>query len=247
MTTPDSRQSLKEYCLRKLGFPVIQINVDDMQLEDAIDDALQKYRMYHYDGTERMFLPHLITTDDINYRYIPTNQNIERIVRVIPLNSTGAVTNMFSFDYQFRLNDMMSLINLPTTNYVVTQQYLQLLQDIFVGEVNFQHNRNTGRLFLTINWGEEIHAGDWIVTECHVVVDPETSTKVYDDSWLKQYTTQLFKKQWANNMKKFGNLELPGGIVLNGQTLYDEADKELEALETQLKEEYQPPPMFFVG
>ena len=61
MAEPASRAEFKDYCLRKLGFPVLEINVDDDQIEDSIDDALQYYRMRHYDGTELAYMKHLFT------------------------------------------------------------------------------------------------------------------------------------------------------------------------------------------
>lgn len=247
MAVPNSRETLKEYCLRRLGHPVIKINVDDDQLEDRIDDALQKYKRYHYDGVEQMYIPHQITSTDVQFKYLPIDPAIERITKIIPLNSEGNITSMFSFDYQFRLNDMRHLITAPVTNYVITQSHLQLLHNIFVGEISFEYNKATQRLFLEQKWGEKLKEGDWIVAECYVAVDPDVATAVYNDSWLKSYTTQLFKRQWGEQMKKFGNLEIPGGIILNGKEVYDEASESIEKLEEELETKYQPPPMFLVG
>jgi hypothetical protein len=247
MAEPNSRETLKQYCLRKLGHPVINIEVDNDQLDDRIDDALQKYKKHHYDGTELLYVPHQITATDISYKYIPVDSAIERVVRVCPINSSGAVNNMFNFNYQFRLNDMRSLIQIPTTNYYITQQHLQLLQDMFVGELSFEFNRPTGKLRLNVEWGVQIQEGDWILNECYVKVDPDTYTKIFNDTWLKEYTTALFKEQWANHLKKFGNLQLPGGVVLNGDTLYNEAVQEIKDLEADLRSTYEPPAFFIVG
>ena len=65
MAIPNSRSTLKEYCLRNLGKPVIDINVDDDQVEDRIDEALQYFSQYHYDGIERMYLKYKVTADDV--------------------------------------------------------------------------------------------------------------------------------------------------------------------------------------
>lgn len=247
MAVPNSRETLKQYCLRKLGHPVINIEVDDEQLEDRIDDALQLFRKHHYDGTELIYVPYQITANDISYKYIPIDSSIERVVRVCPINSSGAVNNMFNFNYQFRLNDMRSLIQMPVTNYYITQQHLQLLQDMFVGEISFEFNRPTGKLRLNIEWGVQIKEGDYILAECFVKVDPDIYTKVYNDTWVKEYTTSLFKQQWANHLKKYGNLQLPGGIVLNGDTLYSEAATEIDRLEEKLRNTYEQPAYFIVG
>ncbi len=247
MANPNSRSTLKDYCLRRLGHPVIQINVDNDQLEDRIDDALQKYKTFHYEGTELMYIPHQISQENIDYQYIPIDSAIERIVKIAPLSNAGSIANMFSFEYQFRLNDMRSMINIPTTNYVITQQNLQLLHNIFVGELSFEYNYNTQRLFIQAQWGVELQLDQWLLTECYVIVDPETYTKTFNDSWLKAYTTELFRRQWGENMMKFGGLELPGGITLNGKDTFDVAMQNIAKLEDDLETKYQPPPMFIVG
>lgn len=247
MTKPNSREELKQYCLRRLGHPVIQINVDDDQLDDRIDDALQKYKSYHYEGTELMYIPHKVTAEDVEYKYIPIDPAIERVVKIAPLSAASQVSNMFSFEYQFRLNDMRSMINIPITNYVITQQNLQLLHDIFQGELSFEFNYNTRRMFINVQWGVELKIDDWIMAECYVVVDPESYSRVFNSFWLKSYTTELFRRQWGENMMKFGNLELPGGIILNGKDTFDIAQANIDKLEEELETKYQPPPMFIVG
>ncbi len=70
MAKPTTRATFKNYCLRRLGFPVIDINVDDDQVDDRIDDALQFFEDYHFDGVEEMFLKHQITAADINRGWI---------------------------------------------------------------------------------------------------------------------------------------------------------------------------------
>lgn len=55
MAGPSTRNQFKDYCLRRLGHPVIQINVDDDQVEDRIDDALQFFHDYHFDGCEKIY------------------------------------------------------------------------------------------------------------------------------------------------------------------------------------------------
>lgn len=247
MANPNSRETLKQYCLRRLGFPVIKINVDDDQLEDRIDDALQKYKKYHFDGTELLYVPHQITANNVSDKFITIDPMIERITRLAPLNGYGAVNNMFNFDYQFRLNDMQSLINLPITNYVITMQQLQMLQDIFVGDLTFEFNVHTRKLWINIGWGKEIQETDWILAECYIIVNPEVYKTVYNDGWLKEYTTELFRRQWGENMMKFGNLELPGGIILNGKDTFDIASERIKELEEDLENKYQAPPFFIVG
>ena len=66
MAKPSSRQELIDYCLRKLGAPVLEINLADEQIDDAVDDALQYFYERHYDGVERMYLKYKITQEDVD-------------------------------------------------------------------------------------------------------------------------------------------------------------------------------------
>ena len=74
MAQPATRAEFTDYCLRKLGAPVLEINVDDNQVDDLIDDAIQLYQEYHFDGVEKMFLKHCITDDDVT-RFTSSDQN----------------------------------------------------------------------------------------------------------------------------------------------------------------------------
>ena len=69
MAKPSTRQGLIDYCFRKLGAPVLEINVDDDQVDDLVDDTIQYYNERHYNGIERMFLKYKITQDDICLLY----------------------------------------------------------------------------------------------------------------------------------------------------------------------------------
>jgi len=66
MAKPASRENLVDYCLRKLGAPVLEINVDDDQIDDAVDDGIQMFNERHFDGVERMYLKYQISQDEID-------------------------------------------------------------------------------------------------------------------------------------------------------------------------------------
>jgi hypothetical protein len=123
-----------------------------------------------------------------------------------------------------------------------------MLEMILVGENPIRFNRKMDRLYIDMNWSApEVPAGTFIIIEAWKYLDPDTYTRVYNDSWLKEYTTQLIKRQWGENMKKYGNYTLPGGIVVNGQQIYDEASTEIARLEIKLRDEFEEPSMFEVG
>lgn len=253
MASPLSRTELKDYCLRKLGFPVIDINVDDDQLEDRIDDALQKYREYHYDGTEEIYLAHMVTAGDIANKYISVSDNIVGISRLLPIsgqsissqNSQGF--NIFDINYQIRLNDFYSLTASSYSYYVVARMHLSMLDMIVTGEIPFRYNKTINRVTLYMNWSGRLNEGDYIVFQAHRIVDPGVYSKIYNDTWLKEYTTALFKKQWGANLSKYTNFQLPGGIVINGDRIQAEGANEVEMLEQKLRDTFEYPPMMIVG
>jgi len=245
MSVPASRENLKDWCLRQLGHPVIEINVDDDQVEDRIDEAFQYYRDFHHDGTERWYMSHQLTEADLTNKFLPIADNIIGVSRIFNLTNSATV-NMFDLRYQLRLHDLYNFTSTSIVSYALTMQHLRLLDIMFVGEAPIRFNRHTGKLYLDWDWHKAI-VGDWIVMEGFIILDPEIYTKVYNDRMLKKLATALIKRQWGNNMKKFGGMQLPGGIVMNGQQVFDEANLEVKEIEQQIRDEYEEPPIFLVG
>ena len=247
MALPASREQMKDWCLRDLGFPVIEINVDDDQVDDRIDEAFSYFQQFHFDGVERWYLKHQVTSTDITNEYIPIPDSILGINRIFPIGSTNASVNMFDLRYQLRLHELYDFTSTSYVNYVLTQQHIRTLDMLFSGETPIRFNRHTNKLYIDQNWISGIQAGEWIVIEGFIILDPDTYTKVYGDRMLLKYATALIKKQWGNNMKKFGGMQLPGGITMNGQTIFDEAVQEIKDLEALIRDTYEEPPQFLVG
>lgn len=245
-----SRQGLIEYCLRKLGAPVLEINVDDDQIEDRIDDALQMYQEYHFDAIIRAYHKYQILQADVDNRYITTPDYITFIQRILPIGSGGAYSskNMFSLTYQFAMNDLYPLaFNGQVAEYTMTMSKLELMDMTFSGAEGIRYNRNMGRLYIDVDWGTEIKAGDWLILEAYRIVSPDEYNKIYNDIFLKQYATALIKRQWGQNLIKFEGMQLPGGVTMNGRQLFDDATQELQQLEEQMQTRYEEPVDFFVG
>lgn len=253
MANPTNREQLKDYCLRKLGFPVIDINVDDDQLDDRIDDALTKFRDYHYDGTEEVYLAHQVTAGDIANSYITLADSIVGVNRVLPLNSDTISStnsqgfNIFDINYQIRLNDFYNLLSSSYTYYVIAREHLAMLDLIVTGELPYTFNKKTNQLRILMDWNGRVAVDDYLVFHCYRVVDPASYTKVWSDTWVKAYTTALFKMQWGSNITKYTNYTLPGGLVVNGEKIYNDAVLEIEKLAAELRETYEAPPQMLVG
>lgn len=327
---PASREELKEYCLRALGKPVIQINVDDTQLEDRIDEALAYYQDYHFDGAARTYLKRRITAStlaitnvvgdfnsgeellgttsgarclvidvnddktemmfknhvtpdgilepdvnntfvvgetvvgqgsgstaevisvsfgDIDNRWIPVGDEILGVVRVLPFFQGSTTRNMFDIRYQIHLNDIFDLNAFRTSlvDFYMTMRHIELLNELFSGQPTFRFNRHMNRLFLDVDWDSDVKVNDYVVAEVFTLVNPDDFTDVYNDIFLKKYTTELFRLQWGSNLVKYQGVQLPGGITLDGRSIYDEARKNIEKLEEEAITKYSLPTDFMVG
>lgn len=251
MASPNSRQSLIDYCLRKLGAPVLEINVDPDQIEDKIDDTIQMYQDFHADGTLRTYLAHQMTDSDLSNGYITLPTDINYVARMLPLNSGfGQSRNMFDIKYQIMLNDITSMYNMigDLAYYEQLQQYISLLDMQLNGTPQIQFSRRQNRLYI---WGDtfdgDIKSGDYIMLEVFQNINPTAATSMYNDRWVKSYATALIKQQWGANLSKFEGMQLPGGVTLSGRTLYEDATAELDQLKESLRLEGEFPIDFYVG
>ena len=251
MAPPNSRQTMIDYCLRRLGDPVLEINVDEDQIEDRIDEAIQYWQEYHQDATIKTYLKHLVTSADVTNGYIPISQNILYVSHLFPVSSSfGSSTNFFNIKYQMMLNDIADLQNFAgdLAYYEQMQQYLSMLDMKLNGTPQVQFSRHEDRLYIFGDFADkDIKAGDNIVAEVYTLIDPDANTSIWNDLWLKEYSTSLIKQQWGQNLIKFEGVMLPGGVTLNGRQLYDDASSEIENLRQRIREEYEFPANFYVG
>jgi hypothetical protein len=316
-----SREDLKQYCLRELGAPVLEINVDDDQLNDRIDQALDYWRLYHYEGIEQIYMKqkiraselyvvetvgttaiqediltgqtsgatctvtsestrkssdHMILVKNVvgtflhgetvtggrgftatlanpavqlneyDNRYIDIPDAVYGITKILNIGQASSSKNMFDLQYQLRLNDLYDLTSTSIIYYKTVMQHLDLLDFELNGPVPFRFNRTMNRLFIDMKWKTDVVLGDYILVQGYRALDPDEFSKVWNENWLKRYTTAQFKRQWGTNMKKFGGLQLPGGVTLNGQETYDEAIAEIKELEDELMRKSAPLD-FFIG
>tara|TARA_B100000287_G_scaffold351773_1_gene341007 strand:+ start:2515 stop:3279 length:765 start_codon:yes stop_codon:yes gene_type:complete len=254
MAAPISRTDFKNYCLRKLGAPVIEINVADEQLEDRIDEGLQKWSDYHFDGSSRYYWKHKITQEDIDRQYIVVSDEYIGIERILPPISTKGISGMFSFKYQYMMNDMPYLTQGNMNNFAISMSNLDLIDEMFNSRgQNIRFNRHTDKLFLDLIWpGSEsnqpdIRKDDFIIIVGHKKTDPTEYPDVWNDMWLKKYCTELFRYQWGSNLIKLQGVALPGGVTLNGEVILSEAKENLDKLDEEMQLNYQLPDDFFVA
>lgn len=247
MAIPTSRNEFKEYILRSLGKPVISINVDDDQVEDRIDQALKYYGDYHFDATEKTYYKHQVTSTDKTNKYITLPENIIGAVSIFSIGDPSVrADDLFNIRYQIALNDLYTLTSVSLVPYYMVMQHLAVIQELLVGKQPIRYTRHRNKLMIDMDWNT-INAGEYLLVEAYEVIDPEVYTDVWGDRWLAEYAAQLVKRQWGNNLKKFGNMQMPGGITFNGQQIYDEADAEVKRMEQEMIMNYSLPVVDMIG
>jgi|APGre2960657404_1045060.scaffolds.fasta_scaffold11365_2 hypothetical protein len=268
MPAPNSRESLIDYAFRSLGSPVIEINVDMQQAYDRLDDALQFFAERHFDGVDRCYFDYVITQQDIDRKYVNTNafgpmvgadpsgrpdgRDILSIIRIFPFG-THSSNNFFDIRYQLALNDFFGInTNLntsgstPVATYDIAKRYIRMIEMMFDPERSIRFSKVTNKLQIETDWSD-MQAGTHLAVEAYVILDPERYPEIYNDILLKKYVTALIKRQWGANLSKFDGVQLPGGIVTRGSSIFSEAIQEIAILEEQVRSAYEYPPDFMTG
>ena len=271
MAIPTSRTTFKEYCLRNLGKGVIDINVSDDQTDDRIDEALQYFAQYHYDGVEKMYLKHKITQADIDRaatndtttatdtvdgsvtasftegrNFIPMPSAVVSVLNIFRFDDQ-ATNNMFDIRYQLRLNDIYDFSSTSILHYQMTMEHLDFLSHILVGEKPVRFNQPQNRLYIDMDFANDISVDEFIIIECYRKIDPSSYPDIFDDIYLKRYATALIKRQWGANLSKFNGVAMLCGVTMNGETIYTQAQEELEKLEEQIQLAFETPIDYMVG
>ena len=268
MAKPTSKSELKEYALRRLGKPVLDINVSDDQCDDAIDYTIQKFQQFHYDGAERVYLKHKITQADLdrakdtndttttsvagNSTWLESNTYIEIPQHILSIEGIFSFTdkgtaNIFDIRYQMRLNDLYDFTSTQFYHYYMIQQHLGTIDFLLEGIKPTRYIATQNRLYLDMDWQADVLLDQYFVIKCWRALDPLTWTEIYDNMWVKDYVSAKIKKQWGSNMTKFQNVQMPGGVTLNGEMIYNDAVQELKDLDEQLRQQWETPPLDMIG
>jgi hypothetical protein len=322
MALPTTRTELKTYIKRRLGEPVITVNVADDQLEERIDDALAFFQDYHFGASEKVYLKHQIShsnvvfttnttgtfsnnelvigqtsntaakvfvqssntsvmftyvrvnqdqtfeagetlvgqtsnasgviqtinTGDWDNQYVPISDLVLNIYRVLTIDgyAVDRGTGLFSWNYQFLMNDLSLLSSSSVISYFLTRSHMEMLNDMFIGDMQLRFNRYVNKLYLDIDWQQRVKAGDFVFVEAQRILDPNDYTGIWSDRFLRDYATALVKKQWGQNLVKYEGVQMPGGVTLNGRAIYEEGNRETQALEEAIQSRFELPPEFLV-
>ena len=240
MAYPTTKEAFKEHCLRRLGKPVIEINVDEDQVDDRVDEAMDYYWDFHYDGIEGTYYKHVVTEADKTNGYITIPVNIVGVVDLFDIGDATSTNNLFNIRYQIALNDLYDMSRYELVPYYMNFQNIRMIEEILVGKQLFRYNKHANQLHIDMDWNR-MDAGNYIICKAYMVMDPNTYVDVFKDRWLLRYASALIKKQWGSNLTKFEGMQLPGGLTFNGAKIYDDAQAEIEKLEDEIKTLQLPP------
>lgn len=247
MAVPSSREEFKAYCLRKLGAPVIEINVDDDQVEDRIDESLRYYWDYHFDGSDKIYYKHQVTEQDKEYKYVTLPENIIGAVRVFPIGDPMVRSDdLFNIRYQIALNDLYTLTSVSMVPYYMVMEHLSLISELLVGQQPIRYTRHRNRLYIDMSW-DKYKVGDYILVEAYEVIDPDVWSDVWGDRWLQNYCASKIKYQWGTNLTKFTGMTLPGGVQFNGQQILSDAMREIATMEQEMISSFSLPVSHLIG
>ena len=247
MAAINTKDDFIRYCLRQLGAPDIDIEVDDDQLDDAYDDSLRMLQDFHSNGYERQYLKHQITQEDLDNGYITTPDSIIGVSKVMSITNTSVGGNyIFDLNYQIRLNDLWDLNSTSVAYYATIRQYTNMLDQMFNGQPLYRFNRVQNRVFIDIS-SSKLTLGRWIVMEVIRALTPDEFPELWQEPWFKKYTVARIKKTWGAKLKKFNNIVTIGGVAIDGQTIYNEAVQDIALLEQEVREIYEEPIMMMVG
>lgn len=318
MAQINSRQGLIDYALIRLGNGMIDINVTEDQLNQAVDDALQYVQMFDSDFTQQIYLKRAITANEItinsivgefspeeyvtssdtNSRFqiysitptslfsvsivdgnlrmgetitgqksgatavvgsvvlgdtqthsIPVPDNVIGVNKILNFSqmSSKLDLSMFSAKYQMFMNDIFSITGSSIVYYSQVMTQLGMLEDVLgQNQTPIRFNRHIGKVYVDADWSM-FHPGDFLVLDCYAILDPAEFTKTFNDMNLKRLVTAYIKRQWGNNLGKFTEISLPGGVKLRGGEMYREAVGEIQEIEADIQSRFEVPAVFLVG
>lgn len=310
-----SRQALIDYALRKLGAPVLQINLAREQIEDRLNEALRYFQEYHSEAIRKTYFKHAITashvlvTDqvgsfepnaeltsnvtnitfrvfdsednkirtltfgdtnpivgetvsdgngntatvaavfigDTQNRYLSVPDDILSVSRIFPFSQTTSSQYMFDARYQLMMSEIQNL-NVSGLNYYYSvQQHVSQIEFLLSASPQISFNRMTGRIELYTDWERYMEPGRYLMFEAYAGIDADANGKVYNDIFVQRYFVALMKQQWAQNLSKFSELALPGGVKLNASAMMAEAREDIAKLEEQILDKFSAPLGFFMG
>lgn len=250
---PKTRAEFVEYCMRKLGHPVLRVNISPEQIDDRVDEAINRFQECHYNATEEQYYLIQITEQNVTDGYIDLPSDVLVVANIWRPSGTGST--LFSPEYQTYMSEINTYNqnlrqNVGIDHLFMTRSHFSLIKHFLVPELTFSYNAKTKRLRIagglanlrTQDGALILHAYKTLAMENpDNITDLEVFENLWTDKWLQNYATELMRLQWGQNLSKFQNVQLVGGVTLNGDQIKEEARANIEKLDEQLQLEYTAP------
>ena len=242
---PKTRSEFVQFCMRKLGSPVITINISEEQADDCVDQALYFFNEYHMDGGNTSYWVHALTAAEIASKQIVMPDNIIGVSHIFSFGMALSSNTLFNVRYQFLMQDLYSLTNVSLVPYTMVMMHLAQLEEILVGQTPIRYTRHENILYLDCDM-TSIAEGEFIVVEAYYAIDPNTVPDVWRDKWFQEYAVALMQKQWGTNLSRF-TAQMPSGITLNGAKILDDAVIQIDRLEKEAIHTFSLPSAVWMG
>ena len=182
-----------------------------------------------------------------NSNYIQLPNSVIGVYKIFRFDGSNTATNnMFSVKYQLFLNDVYYFDSIELLSYAMVKTKLEDIDFLLNTEKQIRFNIRQNRLYMDLDFAS-LTENDYLIIDCWRILNPDDFTRVYNDRFLKRYLTALIKRQWGQNLIKFQGVKLPGGIELNGRQIYDDAQVELDKIQTEMMSSYEIPPLDMIG
>ncbi len=240
-----SIDDLKEYCFRALGKPVINIEVETQQAYDRIDDALKWFSTHHIHGSTEQYLKVTFTAADEARQMIRLPEEMIAVTEIIDpgIADSSGRESFDKLNYLIAQSDYFDFTRKGGREYDLlsfdlTMQYISMMNMYFKVKRNFSFSKVTHMLMIPSG---RIVEGNFIIVKGYMTKDPDKAPDIYNEVFIREYATALMKRQWGANLKKYDGVQMVGGVTLNGQAIFDEAQTEIDKLMEQFKLRYEAP------
>lgn len=250
VSDPTNREEFEQYIRALLGEPVIQLNVSQMHVDIAIDQALQYFQNYHYLGSTHVYYVHEITQQDIDSKSFTIPTDFLGVTTIYDASSNagmGLNTNIYSGAWQVNYDLVFNqgTLNGSFLSYYMNKTYYDMINSLLIGMKQIDFNQYENKVYLHNSW-ENYKVGDKLILDGFKITDPDENPEVWSDRWLIRYAAAKLKRQWGENVSKFDGT-LPGGIKLNYERIIAESTEELRQIEENCIRDYSSPPRDWIG
>lgn len=230
---------LREYCMQQLGDGVIDVNVSQEQVNQAITDAIQWFQEFCDEGNEETYLVHQIVEEDLEKGYFELPEDVIGVRAVLfpgQFNNSSFLSDNFMINASV-LSEFVHARNANLSNWYFVKLQLSEMKALMEAWNPIRFNYSTGRLYIDDNTNKiRNNISNHFVVHCHVAINPDDNPRMYNNMFLKRYATALIQKIYATNISKYAGIKLPGGTELDGATLYNRAMEEIEKLKEEVNQ-----------